>query len=298
MGKPYRRRLRGRTIKVNSMKDRVNLYFITDTHLGNIAVDEDCLQNDIARVQDDPHAYWISGGDMIEAINPDDKRRFDPSVLAEWVDFRQLDNLLMQQIGYYRELFRPIAHKCLAVIKGNHEDAARKYTALNPYYEMVINMGEDAGLKAKDNHLGLGWGDYLVLSICRQQERHRFVGWFHHGYGGGRKAGAHALNLEYQLERRSAAQLIVMGHRHRFDIQKDVQDRLPGKSKGGVHWLEERQRIGMWMPGYMRGHIDKNDRPIPIQNYTEEKALKPLPVGVVPISIHPSTLQMTIEVTA
>jgi len=69
------------------------IFFIADQHIGNPGCDIKRMKEDVELVASDPTAYWIQGGDAIDAIVPSDIKRFDPSTVVS-----RLDNVVLDQI--------------------------------------------------------------------------------------------------------------------------------------------------------------------------------------------------------
>lgn len=105
-------------LEYESRSQFYKLFHITDTHIGAAATDEALLKRDIKRIYDDPNACWGHGGDILDCISRTDKRYRENSI-APWL--HGLNDIVQHQLEYALDLFRPIAHKCLYIVSGNHE---------------------------------------------------------------------------------------------------------------------------------------------------------------------------------
>ena len=96
-------------------KPSFNLYFVSDTQIGNLLVYEKGIQEMIARVLSDKDAHVIFVGDCIDGIMMNDKRFYDETANP----VTKAKPLL--EAKYFIELFKPIAHKMDVILWGNHD---------------------------------------------------------------------------------------------------------------------------------------------------------------------------------
>ena len=97
-----------------------NFWNVADLHTFNRACAKDRLAKDLNDIKNDPSAFWMGGGDYGDFIGLDDKR-FDPDCVSEAVSLRDMGKLGRAQVEHVRDLFKPLAHKCAGLLKGNHE---------------------------------------------------------------------------------------------------------------------------------------------------------------------------------
>lgn len=268
---------------------KFRLYHITDLHLGAKACDEKLLQRDIATIEKDPHAYWILGGDTVDGICELGDKRFRPALLAKWV-LRGIekgnDSILDIQAQRAITLLSPIAHKCVGIVNGNHELAALKYYRYDLYWQIVLGLANAAGVNP--NRLALGIQGFVLLNFRYGEPGNVVRSWqfkiaLHHGHGGGRLPGGHALALGRMLGDFDC-DMVLMGHRH---TQVYV-------SKVIVTPFGNRTRIGMFTPSYLHASVIPSTDERPLDTYVDEKGLPPQVLGTVPIVITPG--QRRVEV--
>jgi len=77
-------RLIHKDIPCTSRTDTITLYPIGDVHIGGNCA-EGHLKRRIQEIAQDPKAYIVLGGDIIDAIKPQDTRRFDFEALPDWI---------------------------------------------------------------------------------------------------------------------------------------------------------------------------------------------------------------------
>lgn len=115
-----------RTIEYTHTDEVFNLYAIGDIHEGNRGCNLEKLKKDVTEVEKDDKGLWVNLGDNIDAIVPSDRKRFDPSTIDPKY-LNDLDNLPTKQMDTVLEVLEPIKDKCLGFLRGNHEEAVRKY---------------------------------------------------------------------------------------------------------------------------------------------------------------------------
>jgi predicted phosphodiesterase len=242
-----------------SRSDEWRLYPIGDIHLGNRACDEKMLQATVDRVAADDRALWIGLGDYADFIGRSD-RRFDVASLADWMQVVHLGDIAKAQRERFVEYVAPIAGKCLGLIEGNHERAIHKYYERDVYAEIVSAI-KDAGGFEPDDDLAFGYSGWLMLHFYRSDKRERgsiIRINLHHGFVGGKLAGAKALNMQRWLWTHEA-DLVIMGHSHNSGVQPEAVEKV----RGNRVMLEN--RLGCYAGTYMSG-----------AGYAEEKGYLPL----------------------
>lgn len=259
------------------------LYYLTDWHIGARACAEDLLQQDVEAIKNDPFAYWIGGGDYIEAIPRKGDKRYIESTLAKWL--RGKDDVVGQQRDRALEYIKPIASKCLGLVSGNHERACLKYADRDIYSEFCTLLGLVVNKPPTDFMLGVQ--GFLNLRFRRGTEKDYGGTWSmnvycHHGFGGGRMPGGHALTLgrvlgDYDCD------VAFLGHRHvRQFLDKTIT--LPRN--------RTRLKMAMFVPSYLNAYIIPSSEDKLVDTYAEEFGLPPQHIGTVPIVIKPDVHRM------
>lgn len=221
-------------VAYKSRSDTFRFWHLTDLHLGASACHEKRLSADIQRIADDPYALWLGGGDYIDAICHVGDKRYNPASLAPWALGES--DVMGAQIDRVVSMLKPITHKCVGLISGNHESAALKYYGRNVYWEIV--KGINQGVARRPEDLALGVQGFVVLHFRRYTKNSSGNGWpltiyAHHGYGGGRMPGGHALTLGRVLGN-FECDIAFMGHRH-IEMHLVHRCRMSGQKAEGYY---------------------------------------------------------------
>lgn len=245
-----------------------------DIHLLNRNTDEEKLQRIVDAIKDDPNHYWLDMGDRGEWINVRDPR-FDPSELASWVGVSDLKDLAHVQLERYVEIMSPIAHKCLAMVRGNHEDAILRHTERDVHGSAVARIKREAGMP-ETAHLSLDYTGWLLLRFYRSDDPknkhsvHRVTMNVHHGWVGGRKEGSKALALEERL-REYNADISLLGHSHSLQVMVLAVEDID--RRGNVIY---RNRYGAHVGTYLGP-----------ARYARSRGFKPKATGTIEIELRP-----------
>jgi len=264
--------------------DTFRVYFLTDWHVGTVFCDEDKLRSDIQAIANDPKAYFIGGGDFGEFINRSDKRHRE-SNLAPWLYGE--DDIAKRQVERIVELMQPIKHKCLALVKGNHEDAIVEKYERDVYSAIVDEVTQP------DKPVRLGYGGFLVIR-WRYMDREKgagdvwtTVGFIHHGAGGGLLPGGHALTLG-RLPTWYNFDFALLGHRHvRQVVTNEQWQPSPRANK-----IVCRRQVMAFGGSYMKGFDEKLDT----EGYAERKMLPPRGTGSIILEFRPAEREIRVLV--
>lgn len=187
--------------------DTIKIYNFSDVHIGSRANRLELLKEMINMVKEDPGAFVVFGGDMIEAITK--------ASVADPMD--QYLSLNEQMVACVR-LFMPIAHKILAYEWGNH-DSNRTYKTC----EFDLS-------KAMANMLKVPYFRPRVVIDLYFRNTHKTIS-LTHKYG---KALTETAIIK-EVEKITASSTFPIhcffsGHNHTaFVRHNDVQTRTPGK---------------------------------------------------------------------
>ena len=251
-----------------------------DVHICSAACDERLFQSVVNRIKDDPDAYWIGMGDFCEFINLKDPR-FNVGDLAPWVEVSDLVDLAKAQRDRFLDIVLPIADKCLAMVEGNHEITIKRHTERDVFGEIVSAIKGRAKLPM-DQRLGVGIYGWLRLGYYITKDARgggkNFDINLHHGFVGGRLAGAKALNMQRWLWSHRC-DIALFGHSHNTMIQPESVEVL---DKTGKVALETRR-------GAYTGTFRNTVNPDGPATYSEIKGYFPLPLGGVEIELRPLT---------
>ena len=204
------------------------IYPISDTHIGALETDELRLKKLVKEIEDE-NGWWIGVGDYCNFIGLSDPR-FLSMELAEWIQIQHLNDLAKAQRDRFLDIINPIAHKCLALVEGNHERSVKKYYERDIYLD-IVNKVKEAGNFAADYHLGVGYSGFLYLRFLRPDGKTKdtYTIFLHHGFGGGKLAGGKALNLQRVLWT-NECDIAIMGHTHEAKIQPEAVKTVRGNN--------------------------------------------------------------------
>lgn len=275
------------TVKIpyHSRTDEFRLFHFTDLHVGARACDEKLLKRHIKMAVDDPFAIVTLGGDLVDGINRKGDKRHLESTLAPWLWGK--DDVLQAQLDYLRDEFLTAAFckKVVAVVSGNHEGAPDQFQGAGLYRQMVKHVAQHKGVHPPS--IALGYRGFVNLVFRRHNSTgtsgngwnmHLFIT---HGYGGGKLAGGHALELERMLGRYEA-DLVLMGHRHTEAYAPLMSSRIVGDR------VVQTKRIGMLVAGYLGGGAEQGKDEMPLMSYDALHGYYPTTRGCSPILIDPS----------
>jgi hypothetical protein len=269
-----------RTIQREGRDGVYRVWCLSDWHIGSVFCDETRLRKDIQRIADDPYAFWVGGGDYGEFINRSDKRHRE-SNLADWLHGE--DDIASLQCAKIAQLVQPIAGKCLALAKGNHEDAILEKYERDVYQNLVDCVKSDFPIC-------LGYGGFLVL---RWEFRDRITdtggprdawettGFIHHGNGGGFTMGGAALSLE-RLPQSYDLDFALLGHKH-------LRLAVPNEQ-----WIARGAKVicRRQIMCYGGTYLAPFDAKLDTENYAERRMLKPRAVGCVVLEFRPATREI------
>jgi len=180
----------------------------------------------------------VGNCDFINISDP----RFSAGSMAKWVKMADLCDLARAQRDRFLEIVGPIASRCLGMVEGNHELSIKRHYERDIYSDLVCGVKEAGGFAA-DHSLALGYYGWLLLSFYRSPERRRSTLYkfnLHHGFVGGRLAGAKALNMQRWLWTHDA-DLVIFGHSHNTGAQVETVETV---TRGGQ--VSHINRIGCY----------------------------------------------------
>ena len=158
---------------------------ISDTHIGDELFNEKALIAYLEKAD-----YLILNGDIMNTATKN-------SVSFGYGSSPQVD------LDKAVEIFKPYAHKILAVVEGNHEYRVSK--------EVGISLTQMFCLSLNIIDKYAGTSAYLFLNVGSKKVNYKVYAT--HGYGGGRTTGAKA-NILVQLASVVDADVYIISHTH------------------------------------------------------------------------------------
>ncbi len=222
-------------IQVGSRRECVTIYILADLHLGAAAADERLIKDTLREIEKSG-AYWIGLGDIADGIGRQDKRVRE-GLLAPWLHGET--RLWSAQRRYIAELLKPIGGKCLAYLKGNHEEYVEA-GGIDLYYSVA-----EAADIPPDRLIGMSGFVQIIINRAERGSATTYNIYAHHGWGGGELLGGHALKLE-RMPARYLADIYMMGHGHRSLMSRNVVESYEGT----------RSIVMLEAPGFLGKYVD------------------------------------------
>ena len=268
-----------KTIEHDSRADVFTIVPLGDVHLGAAACDEKLFQQTVDHIRDTPETFWIGMGDMVEAIPRQDKR-YNEDVVAKWLHGKSA--IIKYQRDRLIETLKPIGHKCLAYVLGNHELCISEQHSSDVYLDVI-----EAIRPTPETDLRMDMAGWLLLKFqrCDKGGTRTIKIYTHHGFGGGDLMGGSALKLE-RLSESFDADIYCMGHTHKRLVFPTV---MTSVTRTGGIIAQNRYHINT-------GSFLKTALPIGT-TYSERFGKKPLSLGAVEIEIRPGAEDDGIRVT-
>jgi hypothetical protein len=204
-----------KVIKAKNYKDVFVFYPIGDCHIGSRSCAESHLRKLIKEIKENKNAYAILGGDIVDAVLPQDIKRFDFDSLPDWIldgnavnTRERLNEILQQQVKRATDIFAPIKDKIIGGLEGNHEFAIRKrynVSVQSAFWQSfgMNNLTDECLIRIR-----------FILNTTSTS----IIFYLRHGYGSGRSAGAEPNKLARMIAEWECAEICLTGHTHVFDI--------------------------------------------------------------------------------
>jgi UDP-2,3-diacylglucosamine pyrophosphatase LpxH len=198
------------------MPENFKVYDMSDFHIGSPNCAEETLCETVDKIASEKDSYLIFKGDAIECISPKD-RRFN----WDCIDFKYKTPI--EQIDRAIEIFKPVAHKILVWMEGNHEQKTKDIINLGLYFAQKLEVPFGA------YHCQVQFNDAA--------NRLMFKTYHHHGFGNISSNAKDA--IQYRANRRAGIKhklaklkfddviYMSMGHNHQLEIvEPTIQDEL------------------------------------------------------------------------
>lgn len=261
-------------IEHESRTDVFAVWFVGDLHLGSAACDEAAITETVKMIKADPKALWIGLGDLAEFI-PRHDWRSRQTQMARWLRGLEVDygdDLVAREVEEVIERLKPIADKCVGLLRGNHEDKILTQFDRNVQREVckglgVLDLTDEAIIR-------------LTFSIGGGRSR-SFDVYAHHGWFSGRKSGSKINNL-HDLFASYDVDIAAVGHGHdRLVAPPLVTLRLAQNGE-----IVERRRYALMTGSYVRSHARG------VTSYASTKGFRPGDVGAVCVYIEPDVRRL------
>jgi len=247
------------------------------------------LQEKIREIRDDPCSFWVGGGDYADYISYTD-RRFDPACISDDLAIADLGQLGLALTTRVRDMFKPIAHKGLGLLFGNHEvKYMREHNQQNLHAWLCTELSlPNLGYSALFDLVFIRKHDQAEISLCAKPEYGSpyqmtsvrvFV---HHGASAAQSHGGR-INRLAKFMTDWIADIYMIGHTH--DAKGLKIEPLGGNDECSK--VVAFPRIGTITGGFLRAY-DQSEYP----GYGEVRAYTPTPLGAACVEIKPDTREM------
>jgi len=251
-------------VECSGRGDRVEIFPFFDLHVGKANCNEGAIRKQVQEVvkraqMPGRHVRVLLGGDVVNAISSQDRKRFDFSDVADWVVtgnpqeiLEALGDLPAREIERAKQILNPICHLIDGALEGNHEKALRKYHNMDVQDALCgalgcRNLSDEALVRYR-----------FIRRTGQTRATTNIVVYLRHGYGAGRSAGAEPTKLATMLAEWECADVCLSGHSHTFCVlpPKAVAD-LPKRRGNSAEELIWRHRFaanpGSWLDSHKIG---------------------------------------------
>lgn len=201
------------------------LALISDTHLGNNALDERRLKADFKRASE-LDALIAINGDVFDAILPKDQKRYVPEALHP--RYQGKSDVINEALDHALEIFGPYKDRIAFIGCGNHEASVKKHHSFDMISALIDRLG---GSIAHG-----GWLGYWLIRFKNQSKWQTFKIRYHHGAGGAAPVTKGMIDANRMRTFIPDADVIWVGHKHNRLVDKHVVERIT--DQGRVHYSE------------------------------------------------------------
>lgn len=175
---------------------------ISDCHIGDPNFDEQKLMRYIDWIKETPNAKVILVGDIMNTATKESVSDTYSEVMNP-----------MAQLKYATKLFEPIKDRIIGVTTGNHERRIYRSTSIDTSAMLAANLG---AFYRED-------GLFLKIRIGKGNDTKKvsYLLYATHGFGGGKKMGGKANNLQ-SISNNIFADIYVVGHTHTLQAFQDM----------------------------------------------------------------------------
>jgi len=184
----------------------VDVVPVADYHWADPNSDHDKIMADIAYIRDNENVYCILNGDLM-----------DCAIASSIGDTYGASLSPMDELKVCVDLFKPIAHKILCVVPGNHEARHYRTNGIDITALMCQQLGIEDRYSPTTALVFLRFGK---LNSNQHNRKAVYTIYVSHGNGGGRKEGGKIQRL-VDLSTIVDADIYLCGHTHLPAMLKD-----------------------------------------------------------------------------
>lgn len=204
-------------------QSEIEILPLSDLHLGSSDCDENLINRAIEYIQKTDNCYTILMGDLIENNVYDNK--------INGVHGQKYQ--VQEQVERIVDLLKPIQHKILLSVSGNHEHRTEKFTGVD--ISALIAMNLDIPYQKNEYFYN------LKLKSKKNKANVRSVAMYvHHGVGGSGTSGTKLNSIEKLHFRAPFSNLFFVGHHHINICSRKV-----------VRYINQRDQISEFVQYYI-----------------------------------------------
>ncbi len=182
----------------------IDILPVADYHWADPNSDHGKIMSDIAYIRDNPNVYCILNGDLM-----------DCAIASSVGDTYGATLSPMDELRACTDLFKPIAHKILCVVQGNHEARHYRTNGIDLTELMCRQLGIEDRYSPTTAVIFLRFGEEI-----RHKRKVAYTIFVSHGNGGGRKEGGKIQRL-VDLSTIVDCDVYLCGHTHLPAMLKD-----------------------------------------------------------------------------
>jgi predicted phosphodiesterase len=185
--------------ELSSTFDKVELYPLTDLHIGDSNTDERLFKKFVRFIESEPNRFITLQGDLMNNA----LKNSVSNVYNESMPPREQKKFIIREL-------RPIADRILCVTGGNHEHRSAKDSDVDLMEDIAISLGVEDYYSEN--------GIFLKVTLGKKTENSKRASYnilCVHGSGGGGKTGGSVNRLEDYLYAIEGLDLGIMGHVHK-----------------------------------------------------------------------------------
>lgn len=184
-------------------------------------------------------------GDLFDVMQGrGDKRSSKSSLRPEYSSVNYYDDVIEDAVNFYG----PFAKNYAMISPGNHEMSILKYHETNLTNRLVAGLNQSHGGNVIVGKYS-GWIKFVFHKNKRAVKS--FLGWYHHGYGGGGPVTKNVIQTNRQAVYLPQPTIIATGHVHENWMLPIMRSRISPK---GIPFTEKQYHFST--AGYKEEYID------------------------------------------
>lgn len=194
-------------IELSEELKEIEILAVADYHWADPNSDHDRIRKDIKYIEEHDNVFCVLNGDLM-----------DCAIASSVGDTYGATLTPMDELRVCVEMFKPIAHKILCVVPGNHEMRHYRTNGVDMTMLMCQQLGIEDRYSPTTALVFIRFGEMLDGKSHRRKAAYTM--YVSHGNGGGRKEGGKIQRL-VDLSTIVDADIYLCGHTHLPAVLKD-----------------------------------------------------------------------------